>query len=180
MSGYADRRMTGFGTNEAVRNHRNCKSCCQAGLSIIITIKEVSTLDDIIDVTAAIIHRKHEFLIARRRSGSLRGFWEFPGGKTRSGETLEDCLRREIREEMDVEIAIERPVLSVPWCDGTRRIRLPGDLCRWVSGEPVARDHESVVWIRCGELGRFQFAPADRPIVDYLVNSFDSRDFRDD
>ena len=126
-------------------------------------------VDEIIDVTAAIIRREDEILIARRRGGSLRGFWEFPGGKARNGESLEDCLHREIREELGLEIAIDEPVVSVSWNDGDRRIHLHGFLCRWVSGEPVARDHEAIVWARLEELARFEFAPADRPIVAFLI-----------
>ena len=117
------------------------------------------------EVTAAIILRERSVLIARRRDGD----WEFPGGKLEPQETLEQCLTREIHEELDLHIEVVRPFLTVEHEYPAERIRLHSFICRWIRGEPVTRDHSDVSWVAVDRLDRFAFSAADRPIVEELL-----------
>jgi len=122
-------------------------------------------------VTAAIIFHCSELLIARRASGDLAGFWEFPGGKVEPGESLEECLVREIREELGLEIAVDAPFLTVSWDYPSKPVELHSFLCRKVAGEAVPShgDHDRIAWIHPAQCEDYEFAPADRPIVAKLL-----------
>lgn len=119
------------------------------------------------DVTAAIIMKEGQVLIARRAPGrSLAGKWEFPGGKVESGESLAACLKREIREELGIEINVgERFCEST---DESGRIRLISFLAEWVAGEITPTAHSQICWADPMELSRYDFASADLPIVKKL------------
>nr|WP_091188544.1 8-oxo-dGTP diphosphatase MutT [Paenibacillus catalpae] len=121
-------------------------------------------------VGAAIIENEHgQILIARRRKGkSQAGMWEFPGGKIEVGETAEDCLKRELLEEMNIEIT---PYAYFGVNDhhyGSTHIRLIAYQAAFVSGEITLVDHDEYRWISSDELKEFTFAPADIPFVVML------------
>ena len=118
-------------------------------------------------VTAAVIFREGRILIAQRHNGD----WEFPGGKLEAGETLEQCLVREILEELGLHIDIIRPFLTVDHDYPAKRIRLHSYICTWVRGKPVANDHSRIDWIEIERLRDFAFAAADGPIVQKLLQS---------
>ncbi len=118
-------------------------------------------------VTAAIIVRKGKLLIAQRPNGD----WEFPGGKLEPGETLQQCLAREILEELELRITVGKPFLVVEHAYPTRRIRLHSYLCTFVGGETVTNDHVRVAWVDPGRLSEFSFAAADEPIVRKLLDT---------
>ncbi|HOG48449.1 MAG TPA: A/G-specific adenine glycosylase [Anaerolineae bacterium] len=121
------------------------------------------------DVCAAVIEHEGRLLIAQRPAeGLLGGLWEFPGGKVEPGETLEDCLRREIREELAVEIAVGAPVATVEHAYTHLRITLHAFRCRLLSGEPQAVAAASRRWVRPGELERYAFSAADRQVIAAL------------
>jgi len=123
-----------------------------------------------IEVTAAVIENAGRILICRRRKGGPNGgLWEFPGGKIEPGESAEEALRREIKEELDLDIEVGERLGAVfgggPSGDlvleGYRaRLRRPGGC--------VLRDHDDVRWVVPEELAGFPFAPADRPFVELL------------
>lgn len=124
-----------------------------------------------IPVAAAIIYNSEgKVLIARRREGkSQAGLWEFPGGKIEEGEDACACLRRELREEMGIDI--------MPYAyfgDNEHRygksliIRLIAWKAEYRGGEIVLTDHDDCRWEHPGELDRFLFAPADLPFVRKL------------
>lgn len=123
-----------------------------------------------IEVAAAIIENGEcLILIARRKKGkSQAGMWEFPGGKIEAGETAEDCLKRELLEEMNIEIS---PYAYFGVNDhhyGSTHIRLIAYKATFVSGEIVLVDHDECRWISSAELKEFAFAPADIPFVEML------------
>jgi A/G-specific adenine glycosylase len=121
------------------------------------------------DVTAAVIRRRGRVLIAQRPfGGMLGGLWEFPGGKVERGESLEDCLRREIREELGVEIAVGRPVTLVEHAYTHFRITLHAFECRLLSGRPRALQVADWRWVRLDEMDDFAFAVTDRKIIAAL------------
>ena len=122
-----------------------------------------------IDVAAALIFRDGKLLITQRPSGSpLGGLWEFPGGKREPGETFERCLVREIREELDVEISVNRRFESVTHAYPEKTIHLEFFICRLVSGEPQAIGCAGLKWVTAAELKDHAFPPADAQLLDKL------------
>jgi len=121
-------------------------------------------------VTAAVIWNDDgRVLIAQRRAEDmLGGLWEFPGGRCETDETLAECLRREIREELDLEIAVGEPVTTVRHAYSHFRITLHAFHCRVVRGKPRALDCADFRWVQPGELARFPFSVADQKIIPSL------------
>lgn len=118
------------------------------------------------DVTAAIIRRRGRVLIARRPlGGMLGGLWEFPGGKKKRGESLEDCLRREICEELGIEIRVGQLVTQVEHTYTHLRITLYAFECRPVRGRPHAIEVADWRWVTPDALDTFAFAATDRKII---------------
>lgn len=126
-----------------------------------------------IPVLAAIIcNEKGEVLIARRRTELRNGdLWEFPGGKLQPGETPEQGLRREIREEMGINIDVEAPFHIVAQSAAEYDILLIAYWCRHRSGAIQLSDHSRVLWVPPAELPRFSMTPADVGVVQKLLQS---------
>lgn len=123
------------------------------------------------DVAAAVIRRRGRILIAQRPlGGMLGGLWEFPGGKRERGESLEECLRREIQEELGVEIEVGRPVTQVKHAYTHFRITLHAFECALIGGKPKAIQVADWRWVRLEEMERFAFAVTDRKIITALQN----------
>ena len=122
------------------------------------------------DVTAAVIwDGRGRVLIAQRPAeGLLGGLWEFPGGKREPGESLEDCLRREIREELGVEIQVGARITSVEHAYSHFRITLHAFHCTLVSGAPQALGCADWRWVRLEELDGFAFPKVDREVIKAL------------
>ncbi|TGE30993.1 (deoxy)nucleoside triphosphate pyrophosphohydrolase [Desulfosporosinus sp. Sb-LF] len=121
------------------------------------------------EVTAAIILKDNKILIAQRAPGeNLAGKWEFPGGKIEPKETLQECLKREIREELDVDIEVLDffGESIYPYHSGT--IKLMAFWCQWISGDFTMKVHSQIVWASHHELDSYDFAPADIPLVEKL------------
>jgi 8-oxo-dGTP diphosphatase len=127
-----------------------------------------------IDVTAAIFVENGRVLIARRKPGaSQAGMWEFPGGKVQPGETPEACLRREIQEELGLDIAVGKYLGESIHTYADQSIRLLAYSAHIEAGAPVLNDHAEVEWVRFDELGRFTFSAADMPFVRMLKEGFE-------
>jgi 8-oxo-dGTP diphosphatase len=108
-------------------------------------------------------------LIARRRAGvSQAGMWEFPGGKVRPGETPEQCLQREIQEELGVTIAVGEFFGESVYAYETKTIRLLAYRVSMKSGEIVLTDHAELAWAAVADLSGYRFCPADVPLVEKL------------
>ncbi|MDA8233283.1 MAG: (deoxy)nucleoside triphosphate pyrophosphohydrolase [Clostridia bacterium] len=125
----------------------------------------------IIVVTAGVICRGEKILLAQRVQGDpLGGLWEFPGGKIIPGESPEDCLVREIREEleMDIEVGEIFQVVSHVY-PGGKHILLLAYLCRHLRGEGIARECQDFRWVTPGQLMDFPMPEADWPIRDKLM-----------
>lgn len=118
------------------------------------------------DVTAAVIRKNGRVLIAQRPpDGMLGGLWEFPGGKREPGESLAECLRREIREELRLEIEVGEPIALVKHAYTHFRITLHAFECRVASGRPKAVGVADFKWVRMSELDEYAFAATDRKII---------------
>jgi 8-oxo-dGTP diphosphatase len=122
-----------------------------------------------IQVAAGLVLHDGRYLIAKRRPQMhLGGLWEFPGGKRETGESLEDCLARELREELGIEIAapVLFRVIRHEYRDKT--VELHFFRCGLKSGTPMALGCEDFKWVTASELPQYQFPPADRPLVEAL------------
>ena len=123
-----------------------------------------------IEVASALIQRDGKYLIAQRLAGSYLGpLWEFPGGKREADEDLEECVVREVREKIDIEVDVERQWRMVELEYPTRTVRLYFFLCTIVSGKPRAIGCQHFRWIPPVEFVNYEFPPADQDIVDELA-----------
>jgi 8-oxo-dGTP diphosphatase len=119
-------------------------------------------------VTAAVVERGGRFLVTRRPGGvHLEGYWEFPGGKCDPGETLEACLLRELREELDVEATIGKKLLSTTHIYPDRRVELHFFQVT-LQGEPVPQLGQEMQWVQRTELQTLTLPPADDELVALL------------
>ncbi len=124
------------------------------------------------EVTAAIILKSNRVLIAKRAPGeNLAGKWEFPGGKIEPGETPQECLKREIREELDVDIEVADYFGESIFTYHSGTIKLTAFWCKWISGDYTLNVHSHIAWVNRQELGLYDFAPADIPLVEKLKSS---------
>ncbi|MBK9308415.1 MAG: 8-oxo-dGTP diphosphatase MutT [Nitrospira sp.] len=123
----------------------------------------------VIEVAAGIIHRQGRYLIARRKPGvHLAGFWEFPGGKREAGESLAECLQRELFEELSISIDLPIPYQIVRHDYPDKIVELHFFRCTIEQGEPIPIGCEEIRWVPPEELARFRFPPADQAIIQAL------------
>ncbi len=118
-----------------------------------------------IDVVGALIYRDNQVLLAQRSCKNLDRKWEFAGGKVGPGETHQEALRREIQEELCINIKVGRKVDSVDFELNDKAYTLH---CYWAEiqiGEPVADEHHSIAWVPIKDLLNYDLAPADIPIA---------------
>jgi len=121
-------------------------------------------------VTAAIIKDENRLLIAKRHSKDpLGGKWEFPGGKIEPGETPQECLVREIKEELGVEVKIGPFYDDNVYSTQDHNIHLLFYWAKIINGEVIPVVHDDLKWTTIEELANFDFAPADIPIVKRLM-----------
>jgi A/G-specific adenine glycosylase len=121
------------------------------------------------NVTAAVIHHNGQVLIAQRPvEGMLGGLWEFPGGKQKQGESLAECLRREIREELGIVIEVGEPVVTVKHSYTHFKITLYAFYCRLLQGQPQALEVADWRWVAQDELDRYPFPRTDQQIIAAL------------
>ena len=124
----------------------------------------------VIPCGVAIIQREREFLIAQRNSNDTFGsFWEFPGGKKNPGETFEQCVVRETKEELGIDIAVRRKFMEIRKTYNEKVIWLNFYLCSHLTGEPRPIDCQNVRWTDAAELKNFQFPPANDVVIDKLL-----------
>ena len=123
----------------------------------------------IIDVAAALVFREGKLLITQRYSDAhLGGLWEFPGGKREQNETFEACLRRELREELGIEVAVGELVESLTHAYPEKTVHLKFFRCRWEEHEPQALGCSAFRWVTAGELKDYAFPAADARLLGSL------------
>ncbi|CAJ1314747.1 NUDIX domain-containing protein [Paenibacillus nuruki] len=120
-------------------------------------------------VTAALIVHEGKILITCRGPGrSQEGLWEFPGGKLEQGETLEECLEREISEELSMKIKVIQHYDDSIYTYSEGSIRLKAYWCKWIDGNINLIDHSEYKWISLSDLPIYNFAPADIKLQNSL------------
>ncbi len=124
-----------------------------------------------IKVAAGIIFSSGKILIARRKRGeALEGFWEFPGGKIEEGETAEECLEREILEELGLKIKAGEIIAEVCHSYPGLDIILIAVTAEKVSGTITLRVHDMYEWVYAEDLTKYRFAQADIPVCRILAD----------
>lgn len=119
----------------------------------------------------ALIDSEHRVLIAQRPEGKpMAGLWEFPGGKVEAGETPEQALFREIKEELAIEICLPclMPLNFASHTYETFHLLMPLYLCRKWDGEIEPREGQKIEWVRAMHLSRYPMPPADEPLIPRL------------
>src|SRR5580700_7572742 len=114
-----------------------------------------------IEVAIAVVTRGNRILICQRKDGdTLGGYWEFPGGKRETGETLETCLARELMEEVAIKATILQKLTVIQHDYPHGQILLHPFLCEHFEGEPTPIECQRLQWIEAAALSDFQFPPA--------------------
>ena len=121
-----------------------------------------------IEVVAAIIRKENQIFATQRGYGEWKDWWEFPGGKMEAGETPEEALKREIWEELETRIVVERLVETVEWDYPAFHLTMHCYLCHVESGHLQLKEHEAAKWLNRDELESVRWLPADWEIVRKL------------
>ena len=123
------------------------------------------------NVVVGIIYKGGRILIDKRKpKGLLGGLWEFPGGKVRTGESLQAALRREVREELVIRVRVKRPLTVVDHTYSHFHVRIHAFECTYISGRPQCITCDDVKWVRLQDLGRYAFPAANRRIIAALCS----------
>ena len=124
----------------------------------------------VIEVVAAVIYKDGAYFTTQRGYGEVEGMWEFPGGKIEPGESHDVALKREIQEELGVDIAIENLLCTTEYDYPSFHMTMHCYLCSIASGEIELREHKSARWLRPEELGSVEWLPADKDVISRLNN----------
>jgi len=136
--------------------------------------------DPVIDVAAALVFRGGKLLITQRHPRAhLGGLWEFPGGKREREETFEECLAREIREELGIEVEVGQLLESLTHEYPEKTVHLRFFRCRWKRHEPEPLGCSAFEWITPAQLDKFAFPAADARLLQMLRATPELWDERD-
>lgn len=120
-------------------------------------------------VAAAVVERAGGVLVTRRLQGThLEGLWEFPGGKCEPGESLHDCLLREVREELAVDVSPRETLLVTTHAYPEKTVQLHFIECE-LAGEPVPQQGQEMQWIDRSQLHTLRFPEADAALIELLT-----------
>ncbi|HET7626627.1 MAG TPA: 8-oxo-dGTP diphosphatase MutT [Verrucomicrobiae bacterium] len=130
------------------------------------------TQNNQIEVAAGLVFRDGKLLITKRHDDvHLGGLWEFPGGKRENGETFENCLIRELREELGIEIRVGEILETVTHAYPEKTVELKFFRCQWERNEPSRLGCADFKWISADELESHEFPAADARLLDFLRGS---------
>ena len=122
-----------------------------------------------IEVVAAIIQRDGAYFATQRGYGEFEGMWEFPGGKIEPGESRDVALKREIQEELGVDIVIEKFLCTTNYDYPSFHLTMHCYLCSIETGEIELREHMSARWLTAETLDSVEWLPADKEVIDKLI-----------
>jgi len=122
-----------------------------------------------IDVVAAVIKKNNKYFIAQRnRHKHFAFYWEFPGGKVDNDESFEQALKREIYEELSINIKIKEKITSEKYKDDKIDVEVHYFLCELTDEDIILSEHENMKWLFKKDLLNFKLAPGDSKIINYL------------
>jgi mutator protein MutT len=128
--------------------------------------------EPIIEVAAGLIFRDGKLLITQRYADAhLGGLWEFPGGKIEPGETYQDCLSRELKEELGILVEVRELIESLTHAYPEKTVHLRFFRCTWRTNEPQAIGCADCRWVTAAELKNYQFPAADSRLLEKLHRS---------
>ncbi len=125
-----------------------------------------------IEVVAAIIFDDGRIFATQRGYGEFKGKWEFPGGKIESGESLQEALHREIREELDVEIEVGELLCTVEYDYPAFHLKMHCFICSIIAGDLRLCEHQSALWLSKDELYSVDWLPADVDVLKALSSQY--------
>ena len=129
-----------------------------------------------VEVVAALIERQGRILICQRPAQKARGLLgEFVGGKVEAGETKEQALIRECREELDIAIVVGKPFMELTHAYPDLTVHLTLFYASIVEGEPRNIEHHAIRWITVDKIPQYEFCPADKPILQKLMEGEQGR-----
>jgi mutator protein MutT len=118
---------------------------------------------------AVIWNQQRQILIDRRKpEGTMGGLWEFPGGKVEPDESIADCVRREIREELGLEIDVGDLLMAIEHDYPQFKVTLHVHHCQHLSGEPTPIECDEIRWVSAQELDDYTFPAANQPIIQAI------------
>ena len=124
----------------------------------------------VIDVAAALVFRDGKLLITQRHAEAhLGGLWEFPGGKREPNETFEQCLTRELREELGIEVVVGELLEMLTHAYPEKTVHLRFFRCRWKAHEPEPLGCPAFKWVSAGQLREHAFPAADERLLEKLL-----------
>ena len=122
-----------------------------------------------VNVSAAVIVKDNKYFIAKRNKDKhLGGYFEFPGGKQNEDETLEQTVIREIKEELNVDITVDRKLGEEHYSDEKINVHLHYFFCTIIKGDIVLNEHEEAAWVSKEEFNKYKFAEGDKDIISLL------------
>ena len=121
-----------------------------------------------IEVVAAILHRGGAYFATQRGYGEFEGMWEFPGGKIEPGESREVALKREIQEELGIDITIDEFLCTTNYDYPSFHLTMHCYICSIEIGEIVLREHKSARWLTTETLNNVEWLPADKELLEKL------------
>lgn len=127
-----------------------------------------------IEVVAAIIRKGDKIFATQRGYGDWKDYWEYPGGKVEMGETPEEALVREIREELDAEIRINKFLTTINWDYPQFHLTMHCYMCSLLNDSLHLNEHEAARWLRAEELRSVNWLPADYQLLPIIENELQS------
>ena len=125
-----------------------------------------------IDVVAAIIRKGDKIFATQRGYGEWKDWWEFPGGKMESGETPEEALKREIREELSTDIRVDEFLCTVEYDYPKFHMKMNCYLCSLLTETLHLNEHEAAKWLSINNLDSVKWLPADVKVLEVIKSKF--------
>lgn len=125
-----------------------------------------------IRVSAAVIHRDGKIFATKRGYGEYKGKWEFPGGKREEGESGEEALYREIKEELDSKVKIEKLICTTDYDYPTFHLTMDVYLSTLIEGKLTLLEHEDAKWVSLDSIDNLDWLPADWSVIDEIKKHF--------
>lgn len=125
----------------------------------------------VFQVAVGILEQEGKILIARREKGTaFAGLWEFPGGKCEFREPLRDCLKREFREELEIDVEIHERIHTLRHSYPFGIVHLHAFRCTLRSGSPKAKSSSEIRWVSPSDLPAYPFPPANGSLIRHIQN----------